>query len=464
MSEAQDFLQRSERKAGDEPHRKTILKAIASYDAQVISRKENQFIDWSSARELAGKIREATLDRLPDLLEQFEKNITAQGAMVHWAVDAAEARTIISNIVKSRAASTANKKITAVKSKSMVTEEIDLNEALESEGVEVFETDLGELIVQLAGEKPYHIVTPAMHKSRADVARLFQEKLGIPYNDDPEQLTAAARAYLRQRFIAADVGITGANFLIADAGAVVVCENEGNARLCMACPPVHIVVAGIERVLPRLQDLELFLPLLATSGTGQQITTYNSIVRGPKIPGESDGPHEMHVVLLDNGRSHLYQDAEFREALRCIRCGACLNACPVYRTVGGHAYNTTYQGPIGSVITPHLRDMSKWGHLSAASSLCGACTSVCPVNIPLHHLLLKNRIRAYERRDVSLFWRAALKGWAMLFRSRSRLNLARSIFVALQGVVRTFLPGRLRTRTPELSKKSFAEIWRKREQ
>jgi L-lactate dehydrogenase complex protein LldF len=264
----------------------------------------------------------------------------------------------------------------------------------------VIESDLGEFIVQLRHEAPYHIVFPAMHLTRNEISDLFQKELGSAPTDSPEELTMIARKALRKHYITADVGITGANFGIADTGMISVTENEGNARLTAACPKVHIALMGIEKVLPHMEDLALFLPMLATAGAGQMITCYNTLYGGPRQPGESDGPEEFHVVLLDNKRTHLLADAEQRDALHCIRCGACLNVCPIFRNVGGHSYGTTYSGPVGSVITPHLRGLQEWKHLSSASSLCGACTETCPVKIDLHHHLLQNRRNAIVEQPV----------------------------------------------------------------
>jgi L-lactate dehydrogenase complex protein LldF len=330
---------------------------------------------------------------------------------------------------------------------------------LETAGIEVRESDLGELIVQLAGEKPYHIVTPAMHKSKAEISRLFQEKLNAPLTENAEELTMVARRHLRRDYVTADIGITGANFLIADCGAVVMTENEGNGRLTMACPQVHVAVAGFEKVIPRLADLSLFLPLLATSGTGQEITCYNSIVFGPRQNLEDDGPEEMHVILLDNGRSQLYSRADLRQALRCIRCGACLNVCPVYRLIGGHTYNVTYQGPIGSVITPHYNGLSSYQHLSFASSLCGACSDVCPVHIDLHHLLLENRAEAVRQTRQNFLWRAGMRVYAWMMSRRWRLQMLRGLMRFTQPFLFFTSPGR-RKRAPKLAAKTFAKLWK----
>ncbi len=452
MNTKSSFLRKAAVKAGDQTHRFKILKAITTYTGKVEGMKTEQYHDWQQARALAAQTKNHVLRNLPELLEQFERNISANGAQVLWAEDADQAREHIRRIFRERQV----RKV--VKSKSMTTEEIEVNELLEGEGIEVLESDLGELIVQLAGEKPYHIVTPAMHKSREDIAALFHEKLGVPASSSAEELTMAARKHLRNAYVTADAGITGANFLLAE-GAILMTENEGNGRLTMSCPPLHIVIAGIEKVLPKMENLALFLPLLTTSGTGQQITCYNSVVRGPRAAGEQDGPQEMIVILLDNGRSKLYAEPEFQQALRCIRCGACLNACPVYRTIGGHAYGTTYQGPIGSVITPHFRGMAEFGHLSAASSLCGACTQVCPVQIDLHHLLLKNRAKAAEEKRGIDLWQAGFAGWARVMTSRKRLEALRRLALSGDAALRMILPQTLSKRLPKLARKSFARMW-----
>ena len=458
MTESKDFLQRADVKSADSTHRFNILKAVSSFEQAFTVTKSKQFHDWQEARGRAAQIKDDVLSRLPDLLEQFEAKCAENGTKVLWAADADEARQLFMEIVHT------HKATKVVKAKSMATEEIELNELLEGEGVAVFESDLGELIVQLAGEKPYHIIAPAIHKTKEDIAALFEEKLKVPYSDSPEELTMYARAHMRDVFTSADIGVSGANFLIAESGAISMTENEGNGRLTMACPPVHVAIAGIEKVIPREEDLSLFLPLLATSATGQQLSSYNSIIRGPKRSDELDGPEAMYIILLDNGRSNLYADEEFRHSLRCIRCGSCLNICPVFRTVGGHTYNTTYPGPIGSVITPHLQGLQKWHHLSFASSLCGACTDVCPVEIDLHHLLLKNRSRADRQQLVGKFWPMAMKIWAYFMSSRSRLQRLRPLMQFGQLFIPLFVAREKRRRIPKLAKKSFMEQWSEHEQ
>ncbi len=289
-------------------------------------------------------------------------------------------------------------------------------------GIESLETDLGEYIQQLDNEPPYHIVTPAMHKSKEDIARLFQEKLNTAPGLSPTELTGIARQNMRSKYPEASIGITGANFIIADTGSIALTENEGNGRLCASYPKTHIVITGIEKVIPSLTDLALFWPLLATFGTGQRVTSYNSIISGPRQAGEYDGPDEMYVILLDNGRSQMLANTKVRESLYCIRCGACLNACPVYKNIGGHSYGTTYSGPIGAVITPHLKNMGEWKHLSYASSLCGNCTEVCAVKINLHEILLENRHEAVQQGSAGWMEKMAWKLWKQASLHRKWMN------------------------------------------
>jgi L-lactate dehydrogenase complex protein LldF len=456
--EHSNFLKASHFIAHDESHLNKIIKAVGTYDDAVKTMIERQFNDWQEARKTAAKIKDYVLDNLPDLLEMFEQKISSRGAKVLWAENTQEAHSYFREIARKHGA----KKV--VKMKSMTTEEINFNEMCEEEGIEIWESDLGELIVQLAGEKPYHIVTPAMHKTTAEISKLFHDKLGAPLTNNAEKLTMVAREYLRSTYVTADIGVTGANFIIAEEGAIGLTENEGNGRLTMSCPPVHIVFAGIEKVIPKLSHLAFFLPLLATSGTGQHITCYNSIIRGPKMNIEQDGPDEMYVILLDNGRSRLYQDNRFREILRCIRCGACLNTCPIYRAVGGHTYNTTYQGPVGSVITPHFRGMDEWNHLSYASSLCASCSDVCPVDINIHNLLLENRWESYKNNYIDKNWKIALKLWAFIFSNRNRLNLFSRFRNFGTTILKPFISAGKRKRIPPMSSNTFSELWRNHEE
>jgi L-lactate dehydrogenase complex protein LldF len=410
------FKDKSAIKAADLKHRKTINYNIGKYNA-VVPVGKRQFADLEFARKKAKNTKWKALETLDIQLEKFEKNLLARGGKVIWAVDTAQACEAILKICKERNCKS------LVKSKSMVTEEIHLNEFLHQNGIESVETDLGEYIQQLDNEPPYHIVTPAMHKSKEDVARVFHEHLQTPLDLSPEQLTLVAREKLRKKYREAEVGVTGANFIIADTGGIAVTENEGNARLSASWPKTHIVVVGLEKVIPSIHDLALFWPLLSTFGTGQQITVYNSIINGPKQATESDGPEDMYVILLDNGRTQVLQDPVSRESLYCIRCGACLNACPVYKNIGGHAYGTTYSGPIGSVITPNLKELGEWNHLSHASSLCGNCTEVCAVKINLHELLLHNRHETVISGKGSAMESIAWKAWQTGMLHRKMMNM-----------------------------------------
>ena len=417
MSEtAASFIAKSTIKAADLEHRRKINFNISKYNA-VVPIGKSQFTDVNITRERAKNIKWEAIENLDKYLLEFEQKITARGATVIWANDTAEALEAIGKICKERNCKT------LVKSKSMVTEEIHLNDFLEASGIESVETDLGEYIQQLDGEPPYHIVTPAMHKSKEDVAKLFATKLGTKPDLTPEELTQVARIKLREKYTEAQVGVTGANFLIADIGGIAITENEGNGRLSCAWPKTHIAVVGIEKMIPSIHDLPLFWPLLATYGTGQKVTVYNSILTGPKQAGESDGPEEMFVILLDNGRTNLLANPTAREALYCIRCGACLNACPVYKNIGGHSYETTYSGPIGKVITPYLSGVDDYKHLSNASSLCGNCTEVCPVRINLHELLLDNRHEAVTQGTSTLAERVAWKAWMVASLNRPMMNM-----------------------------------------
>jgi len=400
-------------------HRAFIRGSLRKYEVARDSKKV-RFQSWQQARNAASEIKWQAINHLETHLVEFAKNLEARGAKVHWASNAEQAREIILGIVRDKKAHS------IVKSKVMTGEEIHLNMALEKAGFDVVESDLGEYICQLRHEAPYHFVFPAMHLTRGEISDLFSKELGTAPTDSPEELTMIARRVLREKYINADIGISGANFAIAETGMISITENEGNARLTCALPKTHITLMGIEKVLPKLADLALFLPMLGTAGAGQLMTGYNTMYGGPKQPGEADGPEEFHVVLLDNKRTTLLASAEQRDALGCIRCGACLNVCPIYRNVGGHTYGTTYQGPIGSVITPHLRGLQEWKHLSFCSSLCGACTEACPVKIDLHHHLLQTRRDAIAQKPV--WWETlAFKGLAILFNHAWMFSLGMKI-------------------------------------
>jgi L-lactate dehydrogenase complex protein LldF len=451
---ASGFISKSTIKAADKDHRRKINFNIGKYNAVVPAGKQ-QFLDVDLAREKAKNLKWKAIETLDKQLEDFETAITRRGAKVIWAEDANQALEAIHKICTEKNCKT------LVKSKSMVTEEIHLNDFLEKHGIESVETDLGEYIQQLDGEPPYHIVTPAMHKSKEDVAKLFAEKLGTDPKATPEQLTLTARKVLREKYVQAEVGVTGANFIISDIGAIAVTENEGNARLSCAWPKTHIVIVGIEKVIPTMTDLALFWPLLATYGTGQRVTVYNTIIAGPKQENESDGPEEMYVILLDNGRTNILANEKQRESLYCIRCGACLNACPVYKNIGGHTYASTYSGPIGSVITPHLKEMDEWKHLSYASSLCGNCTEVCAVKINLHELLLENRHEAVEKGHSVFAERIAWKMWKQGMLRRKWMNMASAKMKnwVVNGLVKGWTEHR---GDMEFPKKSFNQAWKEK--
>ena len=447
-----DFVKSSAEKAFDLEHRKILNFNISKYES-ALSEGMKQYRDIELARKRAGNIKFKVLNELDRYLIEFESNFEKHGGKIVWAQNDKEAVKEILSILKKRKV----KKV--VKTKSMTTQEIDINLMLEKKGIESVETDLGEYIVQIAGEKPYHIVTPAMHKSKENIAALFHEKFNTPVDNTPEEITFFVRNHLREKFIEADAAITGANFLIADTGAIALSENEGNGMMSLSFPKLHIVVVGIEKVIPSINHLDLFWPLLATYGTGQNITVYNSIVNGPKHEYEADGPQEMFVVLLDNGRTELLKQKEQRRALSCIRCGACINACPVYKNIGGHTYGTTYSGPIGAIITPYLQGMKEYKHLSFASSLCGSCSEICPVKINLHELLLFNRndsvkrkyTKSSERISIYIYKKMMLKRWRMDAGSNNIKNLLMSTFLKKHW-------GHRRT-LPRIQEQSFKKQW-----
>jgi L-lactate dehydrogenase complex protein LldF len=405
------FLHDAAEHVRDTGHRAFVRKALGGYCTSRDTQKA-RYRDWEQARDAASLAKWSAVNRLDELLPQFVANFEANGGKVHWARTAEEARDIILGLLR------AAKAKAVIKSKCMTSEEIHLNAAMEADGYGVVESDLGEFIQQLRGEPPYHFVFPCMHVRRDEISDLFGKHLGTPPTDSPEELTMIARRHMRRLYVDADVGITGANFLVAETGQISITENEGNARLTVALPRMHIAISGIEKVVANLDDLAVLLPMLATAGAGQPMTCYNTLYAGPRKPGECDGPEEMHLVLLDNQRTAILADPEQRDSLHCIRCGACLNVCPIFKNVGGFTYGTTYQGPIGSVITPHLRGLADWNHLSGASSLCGACTDACPVRIDIHHHLLHNRRNAaktapnrWEKLGHRLFVMVASRPW-----------------------------------------------------
>ncbi len=452
---AQKFLKKSAEKAFDLKHREILSMNINKYE-QAFQKGTNRFHNLENATTKANLAKWKVIENLDRYLQEFEKNFQKNGGKVIWANDAEEARQQVLKIIQKKGADK------VVKSKSMTSEEIGLNPFLEEHSIEAIESDLGEFIVQLLDQAPYHIVTPAMHLDLEAIAKLFHEKFGTSLKANAEEITMKAREILRKDYLAAGVGITGANFLVADTGSVAITENEGNARLSTAFPKTHIVIAGIEKILAKMQDLDLFWPLLSTHGTGQNLTVYNSLFSGPKNEHESDGPEEMYVILLDNGRTELLAEEEQREGLYCIRCGACLNVCPVYQNIGGHTYDTVYSGPIGSIITPHLKGMEEFKHLSYASSLCGKCTEVCPVGINIHKMLLLNRRDAVEQNFQPKLESKAWMAFTYLCQKRKILDLFegkfKNFFVRLFGKK---MWGKKRE-LPKFAEQSFSQQWKKK--
>ena len=373
--------------------------------------------DADIIRDRARLIRAHTISQLDIYLEQFAAAVEAVGGHVHWAEDAESACNIIVRIAQAAGA------VTAVKSKSMVTEEIHLNKALEAAGVRPVESDLGEYIIQLAGETPSHIITPVIHKTKEECGEILHEKASVPLTDEPARMTAAVREQMRRVFLSADMGISGANFGVAETGTICLVTNEGNGRMTTTLPRVHVAVMGIERLVPTLADLSIMLQVLARSATGQKLTGYTSLITGPRRPAEPDGPEEMHVVLVDNGRSHVLS-GEMAEILYCIRCGACLNACPVYREIGGHAYGSVYPGPVGAVLTPALGGIKNWSDLPQASTLCGACREVCPVRIDIPRMLLELRHQADEAGESPAWIGPGLAAYRLAAANPSRFRVA----------------------------------------
>ncbi len=404
------FSARAGRALGDD----RLRAAVAHGTDVMLQRRHGAIAELANADELrdaAAAIRAAAVANLPELLERWSDNFVALGGHVHWATDAAEATAVVADIVARR-----DGRVIA-KGKSMASEEIHLNEVLERAGAEVVETDLGEFIQQLAGEPPSHILAPAMHKDRFQIAELLTADRGAPVSAEIEAEAAYARRRLRQVFLDAGVGITGVNFAVAATGSICLVENEGNGRMCSSLPPTHIALMGLERIVADLDELDVMLNVLARSATGQALSVYTNLVTGPRRNGEADGPEELHVVVLDGGRSAAV-GTRFSSALHCIRCGACLNVCPVYRQVGGHTYDSVYSGPIGAVLTPVLKpDAPAARELSEASSLCGACTEICPVRIPLHDLLLHLRHRD-ARGDASALRRLGFWLWSQAWSRR----------------------------------------------
>ena len=435
----------------------------------------NELPDWEALRGAGQKVKADVMRNLDTYLLRLEESVTNAGGHVHWARDAKEAQDIVTRLVKE----TGTQEV--IKVKSMTTEEIELNDALDKVGVHAIETDLAELIIQLAGEESSHILVPAIHKNRAEIRELFLRTLDVEdLSDDPTELTAAARRYLREKFLNVEVGISGANFAVAETGTVGVVESEGNGRMCLTLPKTLITVMGLEKILPTWQDLEVFLQLLPRSSTGERMNPYTTMWTGPHADSTGgDGPQTFHLVLLDNGRTDVLRDEVGRQALHCIRCSACLNVCPVYEKVGGHAYRSIYPGPIGAILTPQLKGVENASSLPYASSLCGACYEVCPVKIDIPKVLVHLRGKVIEKKEETLKGKAnqealAMKGAAAIFASQKRYEraqrlakLAQTPFVR-RGAIE-YLPGYLSgwTATRDVKavpQESFRDWWRKRGQ
>ena len=423
QSHTKDFRQGAGAALSD-PKIQANLEGLYNGFHQARIDASDQTPDWEALQDKGRAIKAHTLDNLAYYLELVERNVIASGGHIYFAKDAEAASNYVVNLAKERGIEL------VIKGKSMVSEEMALNHRLEEEGIEPVETDLGEYIVQLAEETPFHIIAPAIHKSRGEVSELFVEKLNVPMYDNIEDLTREARDQLRQKFVDAGMGITGANFVVAETGTVTLVTNEGNGRMCTSMPKIHVAITGMEKVVPSIEDLGLFLRLLIRSATGQRISSYVTTVTGPRGEDEVDGPEEFHLVIVDNGRSKMLADPNLREALYCLRCGACLNACPVYRKVGGHAYGWVYPGPIGAIVSPMLTNLSEAKDLPYASTLCGACKEACPVkiNIPRMLLYLRKELtqgETYpEHKSVSMAESTAVKGWRASVSSSFMMKLS----------------------------------------
>lgn len=466
----QQFKKASSRAIADVQLQSSMDRAGAGFNsARLEAIEELTGQRWEELRTKARETKRHTIDYLDHYLDLASERITRNGGYVHFAKDAAEARAIILGLARSKGVKV------VTKSKSMVSEEIELNHALAEAGIEAVETDLGEYIIQLAEETPFHIIAPAMHKTRQQVSQLFSDKIDRPGLTGIDEMAQVARETLRERFFQADMGVTGANFVVAETGTVVIVTNEGNGRFCTSAPRIHVALTGMEKIVPSLEDLAVFLRLLPRSATGQRMTSYVSFISGPRNSDDEDGPEEFHLVIVDNGRSRLLSDPELRESLYCIRCGACLNICPVYRKVGGHSYGWVYPGPIGAVVSPMLLGLKDAKDLPHASSLCGACREVCPVKINIPHMLLNLRNRLVESDEpgdqgTSMAHKFLAWGYSRTMTSPRILSLVRRLArvtqtpLARKGKLRRIpIPPFSRwTRDrdlPALPRKTFHQIW-----
>ena len=448
---AAGFAERS-RAAVDDSHLRQSFRGAMDF---LQAKRRAQFPDaaeLAGLRDLGAAIRRHALANLPQLLEQLEAKLTANGIQVHWAETPADANAIVLDIARRHTATR------MVKGKSMVSEEIGLNHALEAAGIEALETDMGEYIVQLAGEAPSHIIMPAIHKTKQQIAELFAAKVpGVAYTENVDELIRIGREVLRKKFAAADIGLSGVNFAVAETGTLYLVENEGNGRMCTTAPAVHIAITGIEKVVAKLEHIAVLNTLLPRSATGQAVETYQNFISGPRKAGELDGPDEVHLILLDNGRTQAYADVPLRQTLQCIRCGACMNHCPVYARIGGHAYGTTYPGPIGAILSPHLLGLGDTHALATASTLCGACVEVCPVKIPITDILI--RLRSEAQADtpsglrgsgqarqplLSVVWR----GWSLMYANPSFYRIGSWLMSRFHALTPTHQGGWTQSRTP----------------
>ncbi len=439
---------------------RAVVKKATIHSLQKRQEVVDDVKNWEQLRQRGFEIRKESVDNLGKYIKEFEENASRQGIIIFHAKNAGDAKDAVIKILRDEGAKL------VVKSKSMVTEEILLNDALQREGFEVVETDLGEYIIQIAGETPSHITAPALHKSRDEIGKLFNEKLGLEYTSDPAELTRYAREILREKFLKADVGISGANVLIAETGTIVLVENEGNARLSTSLPKIHIVVTGIEKVTPTPKDATVLLKLLPRSATGQKATSYVSFINSPRRTSDLDGPGKIFIILLDNGRKELQKDSKTREALFCIKCGACMNVCPVYQTVGGHAYGSVYPGPIGSILTPLMNSLKDAKDLAFGSSLCGACSEICPVKINIHHTLLWIRSQTIKKgysptyeKLIIYFWRLLIQ-YPLLYRIASTLlRFLQPLLLEDRNSIRVPIWSASK-KFPKLADKSFHELWK----
>jgi len=440
------------RAAVDDAHLRKSFRGAMDF---LQAKRRTQFPDaaeLASLRDLGAAIRRHALANLPNLLERLESKLTANGIRVHWAETPADANAIVLDIARRHDAQR------MVKGKSMVSEEIGLNHALEAAGIEALETDMGEYIVQLAGEAPSHIIMPAIHKTKQQIAELFAEKVpGVAYTENVDELIRIGREVLRKKFAAADIGLSGVNFAVAETGTLFLVENEGNGRMCTTVPKVHVAITGIEKVVAKLEHVAVLNTLLPRSATGQAVETYQNFISGPRKADELDGPDEVHLILLDNGRTQAYADVQLRQTLQCIRCGACMNHCPVYARIGGHAYGTTYPGPIGAILSPHLLGLGDTHALATASTLCGACVEVCPVKIPITDILIRLRSEAQSDRASRLrgagqarkpLLSAVWSAWAFMYAHPAVYRLGSWLMSRFRALTPTNQGAWTRSRTP----------------